>query len=89
MTTENFTISNVSINDAIWVDENHVCFDIKTQKGNRVRVLEWLNDDVVERVDSHLKTNEYIDQLFNDYVPYNEIFDAVDAELEKLESENV
>lgn len=85
--TENFTISNVAINDTT-VDQNHVCFDIKTAKGE-VRVLEWLNDDEVERVDSYLITNENIEHLFNSYIPYDEIFDVVDKELQKLESENV
>ena len=98
--TENFTISNVEINDTT-ADQNHVCFDIKTEKGE-IRVLEWLNDDGIERTDSHIITNELekIEKLFDlsekpifmpteDYIPLDEIFDAVDEELQKLESENV
>lgn len=63
-----------------------VVFTLKTPLGEREECAEYINIDedgnkTVERIDSNLHCNLYdeIDALFNFDIPWDEIYDALDA----------
>lgn len=80
------------------VIDNNPCITAKIETSlGHCSVLEWLNTDFVERIDSHMKIHDIgnLENLFNlekkpdfmpieDFLPFKAIFDALDQELSSL-----
>lgn len=69
-------------------ETNAILFCVETSLGKTTKILEWLNKDGVNRIDSALTTNsrEILEPLFyvEDNIPFDDIFDALDEILNQI-----